>query len=164
MRLAEIGARIREARRSLGWTQETLAERAGISRPTLNQLENGVARDLGAAKILRLLDAVGLELIIITTVSRRSPDHVSIAVTAANVGFKTSLTEDELVRALLTGVAPERKRPHLRRLFEDSPASLLRNLQEQVGKWTKPGKVRKNFLKLARALGVEADPSWQPAP
>lgn len=164
MRLAEIGARIREARLSLGLTQGQLAARAGISRPTLNQLENGLTRDLGAAKVLRLLDAVGLQPVIISAPTKSPPDHVTVAVTTANVGFRTALTDDELVRALLTGVAPERKHPHLRRLLEDSPPTLIRNLQEQVGKWTKAGKVQKNLVKLARSLDIDPDASWQTDP
>ena len=164
MRLAEIGARIRDARISLDLTQAELAERVGISRPTLNQLENGLVRDLGAAKVLRLLDAVGLQPLLISAPSRRPTDHVALAVASANVGFKTALTEDELVRALLTGVAPERKRPHLRRLLEDSPPTIIRNLQEQVGKWTKPGKVQRNLARLARSLEIEPHPSWQTNP
>ena len=34
--------RVREAREALGWTQAELAERIGVSRKTVNTVENGV--------------------------------------------------------------------------------------------------------------------------
>jgi putative transcriptional regulator len=41
--LAEtLGTRLREAREAKGWTQAELAERIGVSRKTVNTVENGV--------------------------------------------------------------------------------------------------------------------------
>ena len=40
--LAELGNRLREARGAKGWTQAQLAERIGVSRKTINTVENGV--------------------------------------------------------------------------------------------------------------------------
>jgi putative transcriptional regulator len=41
--LAEaLGNRLREAREAAGWTQAELAERIGVSRKTVNTVENGV--------------------------------------------------------------------------------------------------------------------------
>jgi putative transcriptional regulator len=40
--LAELGNRLREARGAKGWTQAQLAERIGVSRKTVNTVENGV--------------------------------------------------------------------------------------------------------------------------
>lgn len=37
----EIGERIREARKSLGWTQQQLAEKAGVAAITIRQYEAG---------------------------------------------------------------------------------------------------------------------------
>jgi putative transcriptional regulator len=34
--------RLREARVSVGWTQAELAERVGVSRKTINTVENGI--------------------------------------------------------------------------------------------------------------------------
>ncbi len=39
--MQSLGARIRMFREKMGWTQEHLAESAGISRVTLNRIENG---------------------------------------------------------------------------------------------------------------------------
>jgi putative transcriptional regulator len=40
--LAELSNRVREAREAQGWTQAQLAERIGVSRKTVNTVENGV--------------------------------------------------------------------------------------------------------------------------
>ena len=37
-----LGNRLREAREAAGWTQAELAERIGMSRKTVNTVENGV--------------------------------------------------------------------------------------------------------------------------
>ncbi len=38
----ELIVRLREKRTDLGWTQAELAERIGVSRKTINTIENGV--------------------------------------------------------------------------------------------------------------------------
>lgn len=40
--MAELGNRLREARAAKGWTQAQLAERIGVSRKTINTVENRV--------------------------------------------------------------------------------------------------------------------------
>ena len=40
--MAELGNRLREAREAKGWTQAQLAERIGVSRKTINTVENRV--------------------------------------------------------------------------------------------------------------------------
>ena len=40
--MAELSNRVREAREARGWTQAQLAERIGVSRKTVNTVENGV--------------------------------------------------------------------------------------------------------------------------
>jgi len=37
-----LGNRLKERRTELGWTQAELAERVGVSRKTVNTVENGV--------------------------------------------------------------------------------------------------------------------------
>ena len=39
---ARLGSRLKEARTAAGLTQAELAERAGVSRKTINTVENGV--------------------------------------------------------------------------------------------------------------------------
>ena len=56
-----IGDRIRNRRNELGWTQEKLAEQAGISTSFLSELETG-KRSVGAANLMELSRALGVSL------------------------------------------------------------------------------------------------------
>jgi transcriptional regulator with XRE-family HTH domain len=60
--LTSIGSTIAEQRKSLKLTQRELAHRAGISRATLDALENGRTGELGFSKVARILTALGLDL------------------------------------------------------------------------------------------------------
>lgn len=160
MHIAELGARIRQARKARGLTQARLAERSGISRETLSQLESGTARDLGVAKILRLMRVVGLEVLILEPGTTVAADYVALAASAGSTGFRESLGQEELVRALLTGELPLRRSPHLRRLLEDTPPQIVRGLIAQVSAWTKPGKVEKNLVALTKKLDVDPKAEW----
>ena len=58
----EIGAAIKAARKKQKITQAELAKLAGLSRETLIRLEKGTIHDLGFRKLIRLLEALSLEL------------------------------------------------------------------------------------------------------
>jgi transcriptional regulator with XRE-family HTH domain len=60
--LISIGTQIAERRKKLKLSQAVLAVKAGVSRATLDALENGRAGELGFAKLTKLLVALGLEL------------------------------------------------------------------------------------------------------
>jgi transcriptional regulator with XRE-family HTH domain len=154
MRIQEIGSAIRAARAGRGLTQAALAAGAGLSRTTLNQLENGVFPDIGVKKVQNVLDLLGLDLSVVRAPKKRGPDFIRMACISANVRYRETLTEDELVHALLSGKVPRNRRAHLRGLLEEAPRAVLEGLIEQASKWTKPGKVEQNMLKLAAALHV----------
>jgi transcriptional regulator with XRE-family HTH domain len=69
--LTSIGQRIAESRKKLKLTQAALARKAGISRATLEALENGRAGELGFSKLTKLLAALGLELTLQAASSHR---------------------------------------------------------------------------------------------
>lgn len=69
--LLAIGARIAERRKTLKLSQAELSRRAGLSRATLDALENGRAGEVGFSKVTRLLNALGLELTLRTASSQR---------------------------------------------------------------------------------------------
>ena len=71
MDLISVGGQIAERRKSLKLSQAELSRKAGISRATLDALENGRAGELGFSKVARLLAALGLELTLETASSRR---------------------------------------------------------------------------------------------
>ena len=66
-----VGTRIAECRKTLKLSQTALACKAGVSRATLDALENGRSGELGFSKVTRLLSALGLELALQTAISRR---------------------------------------------------------------------------------------------
>ena len=68
--LTSLGDQIGERRRLLKLSQAELARNAGISRATVDALENGRAGELGFAKITRLLAALGMELTVQETRSQ----------------------------------------------------------------------------------------------
>ena len=56
--MPELANRLREAREAKGWTQAELAARIGVSRKTVNTVENGVftPSTVVALKLARALD------------------------------------------------------------------------------------------------------------
>ena len=69
--LNSIGQKIGEYRRKLKLSQAALARRGGLSRATLEALENGRAGELGFSKLTKLLTALGLELTLQAASSHR---------------------------------------------------------------------------------------------
>jgi transcriptional regulator with XRE-family HTH domain len=60
--LVVIGSHIASRRQTLRLTQSELARKAGVSRATLDALENGRSGELGYSKVANILAALGLEL------------------------------------------------------------------------------------------------------
>lgn len=160
MRLQEFGYTIRKARRARGLTQVELARSAGLSRTTMNQLENGVFPDIGVNKAQAILAALGLGFRIQPLPRSRRPNYVRMARTSASVSFREKLSEGELVRALLTGRIPVNRRPHFRVLLEEVPMVVLKGLVDEVGKWAKPGRVTRNLAGIAGQLRMRRVPEW----
>ena len=69
--LLSIGNRIAERRKTLKLSQSELSRKAGVSRATLDALENGRAGDLGFSKVTKLLAALGMELTLQVASSQR---------------------------------------------------------------------------------------------
>jgi transcriptional regulator with XRE-family HTH domain len=69
--LNSIGAQVAEHRKKLKLSQGALARKAGVSRATIDALENGRAGELGFTKLTKLLAALGLELNLQAASSRR---------------------------------------------------------------------------------------------
>lgn len=53
----QIGKRVRTLRLGEGWTQTELAERAGVSRPTIERLEHG--REITLSRLLSVAMTLG---------------------------------------------------------------------------------------------------------
>ena len=60
--LVELGSVIRTARKGQRLTQSDLARKSGVSRARIDALENARAAGVGFKQVLRLLNALGLDL------------------------------------------------------------------------------------------------------
>jgi transcriptional regulator with XRE-family HTH domain len=161
MLLQELGRSIRRARSQRRLTQASVAVAGGVSRNTLNRLENGVFPDIGIKKAQAILEGLGMELVVQPIKPKAEQlDFASMASASASVSFKKELAPDELVYALLSGKATPGKEAHYIVLLEEAPKPLLKGLVDQVGALVKAGKVEKNLAKIATQLGL-ADASWQ---
>jgi len=69
--LPTIGTEVVKRRKALGLRQSDVAKKAGVSRATLDALENGRLGELGFSKVARILAVVGLDLRLGEAVRRR---------------------------------------------------------------------------------------------
>ena len=78
MDLDLLGREIKRQREVLGLTQEQLAAKAMVSSPTIARLETGRATDLGYRAVLRILNALDLDLRV-STLNRGRPTLEDLA-------------------------------------------------------------------------------------
>ena len=81
-----LGDRIRERREELGWTQEVLATRAGLSKGFLSDLENG-KRGVGAQSLLDIAQVLGVSLDYLMKGSEEAPSTQEIEIPAKLAEF-----------------------------------------------------------------------------
>ncbi len=60
--LLKIGEQIKAARKRQGLSQRELSQRSGVSRARIEALENQRIPDIGFKNLLRIMNAVGLDL------------------------------------------------------------------------------------------------------
>lgn len=127
--LHEIASAVRARRDEMGLSQEKLARLSGLSRTTVNRLEQGTIEDLSVNRASRLLDVLGINLQVATGRSSvakpASMSPLQRAAATASVSFARAVTATQLRRVLLGGPVPEDLIPHVRAFLEDAPVSLL---------------------------------------
>lgn len=123
MDLVKIGAEIQGRRLQTGLPQGQLAKLAGLSRVTINQLENGMLNDLGYAKLKAVMDVLGLG--IATVQLSASSSALTIAARSISTSYRDVLTPDLLLTMLRSGIAPERYQPHLMALLDETPLPVV---------------------------------------
>lgn len=64
MNMFEVGAVIRNKRKSLRLNQKSVTDPLGMSRATLSNLETGNIDDLGLRKVMKICDELGLEVVV----------------------------------------------------------------------------------------------------
>jgi len=154
MNLSDMGAKIREKRREIGLGQEQLAKLAGLSRVTINQLENGALDDLGYAKLLTILGILGLDCEATPASGLKHP--LTIAARTASTSYKETLSPAMLARILRSGDAPQKYYPHLMVLLDETPLAVVigavkeasgsvpaKEIMRHLAKWAKEWKTNR---------------------
>jgi transcriptional regulator with XRE-family HTH domain len=72
MDLVEIGSLIKRTRRKLHWSQPQLAKKSNVSLARIEALENARVSDIGFKKLMRIMNALGLDMRI-TTLNLKRP-------------------------------------------------------------------------------------------
>ena len=152
MNLADIGLIVRTRREALGLSQARLARLSGLSRATINQLENGSLVDLGTHRLLGLLHLLGMDL----TAQTHTPRTQALALLSqtASVSYKTALMPDALAQALVSGELPDALLPQVSTLIDEAPLPLIVSGLEEVAQrtHTPPTTLWKNLTAWAQAL------------
>src|SRR5947209_2169382 len=84
--MAGVGDRIKARRLELGWTQDHLALKAGISKSFLSDLENG-KRSVGAENLLDISRALGVSLDLLMTGEASEKPVVEVPIPASLARF-----------------------------------------------------------------------------
>ena len=109
--LDELSTLVKQRRAEMGISQERLAQLAGLSRATVNELETGRIANLSLTRAERLANVLGYGLGL--TGMQRSKDAggkaeaLRTAALTASVSYENSMTHETLSKDLLKGaVAP----------------------------------------------------------
>jgi transcriptional regulator with XRE-family HTH domain len=91
--MAGVGERIKTRRLELEWTQDQLAQKAGISKSFLSDLENG-KRSVGAENLLDIARALGVSIDYLMTgkMSEKPVTEVPIPATLARFAAEEGLS------------------------------------------------------------------------
>ena len=114
--MAGVGERIKKRRQELEWTQDQLAQKAGISKSFLSDLENG-KRSVGAENLLDIARALGVSIDFLMTgeaskdKAAEVPIPASLARFAAEEGlsFRQTLTLLEMQQQILAHRSAKKK-------------------------------------------------------
>jgi transcriptional regulator with XRE-family HTH domain len=152
MNISAIGQLVHARRSALGLSQARLATMSGLSRATVNQLEGGTLVDLGVAKLITLLDLVGVHLDVTAFQGHKSA--LQSVSRSASVSYKTTLDPAEFATALIDGVLPAQLTPHIATLLDEAPMALIVAAVEEVAanSSTPPKLLWKHLFHWAREL------------
>ena len=136
--ILELSSAVRTRRSDMGLTQTSLAKLSGLSRTTVNQVENGTVKDLSLTRAAKLLGVLGLSMTVAAPRSKISRNHeakssaLDLAARTANVSYRLTISAPQLREALSTDTLPVSLRPHLHSLLDEAPVSLLASMVEEL--------------------------------
>ena len=154
MQLAEIGALVRMRRTHLGLSQQRLATLAGLSRLTINQLERGTLKDLGAAKLIALAGLLGID--IYAQAKPAKANGLFMAAVTSGVSHRRQFDEKALAKALGSGVIPPGFRAQVGALLGEAPLEILVRAVEEAAQreGVAPKKIWEHVFRWAKELQV----------
>lgn len=156
MKVAAVGSVVRAYRKASGISQKDLAAMVGTSRATLNYLESGRDIEIGAAKLLALLDLLGIPFAMPPGVDREHDDEV-LERAAKAAGGKGKLQRKVVVEALATGRVPAGSEAPLKVLMEETSEPDILAIVRAVaaGSGQAPKAVWRNGRTVAKAVGTD---------
>lgn len=156
MKVAAVGSVVRSYRKASGISQKELAARVGISRATLNYLESGRDIEIGAAKLLALLDVLSIPFSMPTDVDGSGDDDTidELLKGISGKGGK-KMPRKILIEAMTTGRVPIGFESQVEQVLETAPEptvlALVRATSAASGLSAQA--VWKNGRNLAKAVG-----------
>lgn len=132
--LSELSVLIKQRRTDMGLSQDRLAQLAGLSRATINELETGKISNLSLIRAERLANVLGYGIGV--TGVRKSKDEASDALATAartaSVSYGKPVPPETLRACLLKGVVAPTYIPQLRALLDEAPVGVLSAVVAQL--------------------------------
>lgn len=126
--LAEISHAVRTRRSEIGLTQTRLAQLSGLSRATIAALEGGSITNISVLNAERVLETMGLAFGILNPEKKPEKGRMGAlqqAAITASVSYRGDLTPAILAGVLAGKPPPDTFQPHIRKLLNEAPVSLL---------------------------------------
>lgn len=132
--LDELARFVSQRREQMGLSAVRLAHIAGVDARVVEDLLARRCADLDVRVAERIANSVGLSLGVAGQRRRRDCGRTAaeLAAQTASTSYRALLPTRTLVEALLSGVAPDDFRPHLRTLLEEAPIGLLASLGDEL--------------------------------
>jgi transcriptional regulator with XRE-family HTH domain len=153
MNLAQIGGEIHSRRIQAGLLQEHVAKFAGLSRVTINQLENGTLKDLGYSKLKAVMDVLSLDMETVQASGLNSA--LAVAARSISTSYRDVITPETLSIVLRSGQVPEQFQPHLMALLDETPLPVVVKAVTEAATPEVPAKkIMKNLSQWAKQWKV----------
>ena len=164
MKVSDIGAAVRTYRKASGISQKDLAAMVGVSRATLNYLESGREIEIGAGRLLEIMEVLGIELAVGEEVDPASDAKLVERVLKSQAGKGTKrMPLPVLVEALTSGRMPVGFEAQATAFVDQAPDdAILAAIRVTAAANEVPAK---DVWKRGRALAVAAHSTrmvWRP--
>ena len=145
---------ISQARLDSGLTQSQLAASIGVSRATINYIENG-NQDVSFSTMLDICKVLGLHMAATPSLNRPNHSALKWIVSSANTSYRNELTVAQLLDALTTGAIEAEFYPHLAYIINEvsQPRQIQMIKEVAATRQLNAKQVLRNFRNFAEKLG-----------